>query len=164
MLSGEPGVDVGLTTGFEVDASVIEVREESLGCADLLSTPVGDGGAELAVPVGSCSGDDVPAGVAGQELALVGVLDVGQQCGRPAVEPGGLFVAFGEDVGGDEERAEVVDQEPVALGIEDLVGNVPLFTDEFGKQVQGDGGVPVAQDRAWSRSADQRVADGLERR
>lgn len=160
--SREPGIEVGLATVVDGSPPRFEVVEESLGGADLLAAAIGDCRAELTVAIGFRAGDDVPAGVAAEHLAVPRIGDfVDDACGE-ASQPGGVLVAVGQRAGGDEKGAQVADGEPLAFGVEEFVGELLVLAGELSEQAEALDVVPVAEDRPWSAGGDEDVAHVLD--
>src|SRR5699024_5886116 len=89
----DPGIEERLRAIIEVMLACGEVVDEAAGGVDVGAAACGDAWRDLVLPVGLCSADDVPAGVAGEHAAHFGVSNIGDDLGSVAVQPGDVLIA-----------------------------------------------------------------------
>src|SRR5690625_7445096 len=95
-----------------------EVVDEAAGGVDVGAAACGDAWRDLVLPVGLCSADDVPAGVAGEHAAHFGVSNIGDDLGSVAVQPGDVLIACRKRTGGDEQGTQIGHREKLRQRIE----------------------------------------------
>lgn len=106
--AGEPGVEVWLSCGVQGEVVAGEPVQQCGGAANVLADGDELGVGDLAA-LGALaeSAQQVPDGVAVQQVLLVGVVAACDGVGDPAFQPGHLFVAGRECPDGDQDAAHV---------------------------------------------------------
>src|SRR5699024_875875 len=92
-IGGDPGIEERLRAVIEVLSDRGEVVDEAAGGVDVGPAACGDTWRDLVMAVGLRATDDVPAGVAGEHAAHLGVSNIGDDLGGVTVQPGDVLIA-----------------------------------------------------------------------
>ena len=150
LVAGQPCVEVCLAGVGQGAAAGAEPFEQRDGGADVAfhGDQLGVGGVSAVVALPQPV-QQVPDGVAVQQLPLPGIVAFGEGACDPAFEAGQVFIAGRQGTGGDQDGAQVLDRFAGRELIERGMAECPLAGAEFAKELSDDGLVQPLPARGW---------------